>query len=90
MSDVSSKVWQTQTAKNRLSEVIDKALKGSPQLITRHGKPAVYVISANEYERLTREKGPKRSLKEILLSSPHKDLEVPIQRQKDPGRDICI
>ncbi|HHV61973.1 MAG TPA: type II toxin-antitoxin system prevent-host-death family antitoxin [Firmicutes bacterium] len=44
MSDVSFGIWQSQTAKNRLSEVVDRALKGSPQLITRNGKPAVYVF----------------------------------------------
>ena len=29
--------WQLQDAKNKLSEVIDRALKQGPQLITRRG-----------------------------------------------------
>jgi hypothetical protein len=32
----------------------------------------------------------KYSLKNILLSSPHKDLEIQIDRQYDIGRDIHI
>lgn len=86
MTDASDNTWQVQAAKNRFSEVVNKALKGVPQLITKNGKPAVYVISTKDYEALTR----KKSLKELLLNSPHKDLEIPIQRQKDPGRGVSV
>ena len=86
MSDISSPIWQLQTAKNRFSEVVNKALQGKPQLITKNGRPAVYVISSREYEALTK----KRDLKSILLSSPHKDLEISIARQRDQGRDVRV
>lgn len=83
MNDTFSNQWQIQTAKNKFSEVVNNALNGSPQLITKNGKPAVYVISTRDYEALT----AKKDLKKILLSSPHKDLEIPIDRQRDTGRD---
>ena len=41
-----------QDAKNRFSAVVDAALSGRPQSVSRRGKPAVVVISASEYERL--------------------------------------
>jgi antitoxin Phd len=41
-------VWQVQEAKNRLSELLDKALSEGPQVITRHGKPVVQVIALDE------------------------------------------
>ncbi len=37
--------WQVQEAKSRLSELMDRALKEGPQVITRHGKPVVRVVA---------------------------------------------
>ncbi len=37
--------WQLQTAKVRLSELVEAALRGEPQRITRRGKDAVMVVS---------------------------------------------
>ena len=42
-----------QEAKNRLSAVI-KAARREPQTVTKHGKPAVVVVAAEEYQRLQR------------------------------------
>ena len=44
--------WQLQTAKAQLSEVVDAALRGEPQRITRRGKDAVMVLSEREYVAL--------------------------------------
>ncbi|MCC7319646.1 MAG: type II toxin-antitoxin system Phd/YefM family antitoxin [Rubellimicrobium sp.] len=45
-------MWTLQDAKNRFSAVVEAALAGSPQAVTRRGKPAVVVLSAEEYHRL--------------------------------------
>jgi len=45
-------MWTVQDAKNKFSAVIDAALAGTPQEVTRRGKPAVVVVSADEYNRL--------------------------------------
>lgn len=82
--DIISDSWQLQTAKNKFSEVINHALNGVPQLITRNGKPAVYIVAADEYESLRN----KKKLKQLLLNSPHKDVEIEIERSRDTGRDI--
>ncbi|WP_068118898.1 type II toxin-antitoxin system Phd/YefM family antitoxin [Tropicimonas marinistellae] len=44
-----------QDAKNRFSAVVDAALAGRPQEVSRRGKPAVVVVSAEEYYRLVAE-----------------------------------
>lgn len=45
-------MWTLQDAKNRFSAVVDAALAGTPQEVTRRGKPAVVILSAEEYRRL--------------------------------------
>ena len=45
-------MWTLQDAKNKFSSVVDAALAGTPQEISRRGKPAVVVLSAESYKRL--------------------------------------
>jgi len=45
-------MWTVQDAKNKFSAVVDAALAGTPQEVTRRGKPAVVILSADEYHRL--------------------------------------
>ncbi|OSP53946.1 type II toxin-antitoxin system Phd/YefM family antitoxin [Pseudoruegeria sp. SK021] len=45
-------MWTVQDAKNKFSAVVDAALAGTPQQVTRRGKPAVVVMSVSEYDRL--------------------------------------
>ena len=45
--------WQLQTAKAQLSELVEAALRGEPQRITRRGKDAVMVMSEKAYVALT-------------------------------------
>ncbi len=65
--------WQIQDAKNKLSEVIARAQKNGPQLITRHGEKAVVVVSYAEYERLRKSQG---KLSEFFKSSPLAEIEL--------------
>jgi prevent-host-death family protein len=44
--------WQMQTAKAQLSELVEAALRGEPQRITRRGKDAVMVLSEQAYVAL--------------------------------------
>ncbi|MCC6300843.1 MAG: type II toxin-antitoxin system Phd/YefM family antitoxin [Anaerolineales bacterium] len=60
-------IWQIQDAKNKLSEVIARALKHGPQLITKHGEKTVVVISYAEYENLRKSQG---KLSEFFRASP--------------------
>jgi prevent-host-death family protein len=49
---MSSSTWSLQDAKNRFSAVVEAASHGKPQVVTKHGKPAVVVVAAAEYARL--------------------------------------
>ena len=66
--------WSVQDAKNHFSEVVEEARRGGPQTVTKHGKPAVVVLSANEYERLrTLERLEAPSFADHLLAMPSDD-----------------
>ena len=66
-------IWQIQDAKNKLSEVIARALKQGPQLITRHGEKTVVVVSYKEYEKLRKSQG---KLSEFFKASPLAGLDL--------------
>ena len=73
--------WQLQEAKQRLSEVVRRALEDGPQFVTRHGRDAVVVISAEQYRRL---KGHGLDFKEFLRAAP--DLaRLRISRDRRPA-----
>jgi prevent-host-death family protein len=67
--------WSVQDAKNRFSEVVEAARR-TPQTVTKHGKPAVVVMAADEYERLRKLPQLKApSFAEMLLAMPQGDVE---------------
>lgn len=68
-----SDTWQIQDAKNKLSEVIARAQKHGPQLITRHGEKTVVVVSYAEFEKLRKSRG---KLSEFFKASPLADIEL--------------
>ena len=39
--------WQVQEAKNRFSEMIERAQNEGPQVITRHGRAVARVVATN-------------------------------------------
>jgi prevent-host-death family protein len=61
--------WQVQDAKQRFSEVVQRALDEGPQLVTRHGKEAVVILAADAYRQLTKT-GLHPDFKTYLESSP--------------------
>jgi len=68
-----NRIWSVQDAKNRFSEVVEAARR-RPQTVTKHGKPAVVVLAANEYERLRHlERLTAPSFADHLLAIPTDD-----------------
>ncbi len=68
--------WPLQDAKNKFSAVVDAALAGEPQRVTRRGQPAVVVLAVEEYDRLCRlELANAPSFGELLLEIPQDDGE---------------
>lgn len=82
------KVWALQDAKNRFSEVVDRAMEDGPQLVTRHGREAVVVVSAAEYKKMTQ---PTESLLEFMQRSPlYGSEDIEFVRDKSLTREQSI
>jgi prevent-host-death family protein len=78
--------WNLSDAKNRLSEVLDRARREGPQTITRRGDTFV-LLRADEYEQLT---GKAPSFTDWLLNGPRiDDLELP-RRDASRMRDASL
>lgn len=75
-----SKTWQLQEAKNRFSEVVDRAMKDGAQTVTKHGKPAVVIVSVAEYQKAF---ANKKSWVELLRECPEDLNEIIPPRPKD-------
>ncbi len=64
--------WPLAEAKNKFSEVFERALKEGPQRISRRGKDTVVVVAEAEYAAMRGRKGPRRGgphdFREFLLS----------------------
>ena len=76
--------WQVQTAKQRFSELVERAVAEGPQVVTKHGRETVVVLEIGEYRRLL---GVPMDFKEFLLSIPKGD-ELEIERSQDLPREI--
>jgi len=82
-----TKKWQLQEAKNRFSEVVRKASEEGPQMVTKHGKDSVVVLSAEDYRKLEQ---PKTSLVEFFQNSPLSKIEIDVKRDKSPSRQVDL
>jgi antitoxin Phd len=77
-------MWNLQDAKNRFSALVDAALAGRPQEVTRRGKPAVVVLSAADYHRLVAEASQHReSFADHLLAFPGAEPDRLTARPRD-------
>jgi len=87
MQNRTRRQWQLQDAKNRLSQVVERARSQGPQTITLRGKPAAVVVAFEEYLRLTQ---PPLSLVEFLQRSPLSGMELRVERSRDTGREVDL
>ncbi len=75
--------WTVAEAKAKLSEVIEQALASGPQMITRNGRKAAVIVSAEEWERKTKRVG---TLADFFASSPLRGSGLKLKRPKDKLR----
>ena len=79
--------WTIQDAKNKFSALVNDALAGEPQHVTRRGEPAVVVLAVDEYERLRRiERADAPTFAEMLLETPQDDQEF--ERMSVPAQQL--
>ncbi len=82
------KEWQLQEAKAKFSEVVDRALKGERQVVTKRGEKAVVVMAYEDYERL---ENKDQTLWDIFKTAPRMDEDaLPIQRDKTPIKPFVL
>ena len=77
--------WQVKDARASFSELVDKALREGPQIVTRNGKPAVVVVAAEEWNRRNRRRG---DLVDFFAASPLREEGLEIPRLADSPREI--
>jgi len=65
------------------------AQSDGPQYVTVHGRPAVVVVDADEFDRL---KGSRTGqlLINALQASPHRHVEIEIRRSATPVRNYKL
>ena len=78
-------IWQLQDAKNKFSNLVDKAHHDGPQVVTKHGKESVVIIAIEDYQKLNR---PKSDFVSFFKKSPLAGLDLDLTRDKSPSRDI--
>jgi antitoxin Phd len=79
--------WQLQEAKARLSEVVKSSQREGPQEISVRGEAAAVVVSKADYERLRRR---KPSFVEFLRRSPLMGVDLRVERDRTPARDVGL
>lgn len=77
--------WQLQEAKNKFSEVVRLAKSEGPQAVSVRGTVEAYVVSREEYARLTPK--PTESLLDFFMRSPLWKSEIEIERHDQPWPD---
>ena len=80
-------VWTLQDAKNRFSQVVEKALSEGPQSVSRHGKEAVMVVSHKDWARML---GDDRRLSDFFRESPLAGSGLDVERDESPPREVDL
>ena len=80
-------MWSLQAARNSFSALVTAALEGRPQYVSRRGRIAVVVISAEDYARLAAASGTQRSFVAHLLDQPERADPPPAQVE---ARDVAF
>jgi len=84
---MNTRTWTVAEAKAKFSELVEKARASGPQTITRNGRTAVVVVSAEEWERKTRRTG---NLAEFFAESPLRGSDLKVRRAKDAPRKVDL
>jgi prevent-host-death family protein len=79
--------WTVAEAKAKFSELVDTARVSGPQTITKNGRTAAVVVSAEEWERKAHRPG---NLAEFFAESPLRGSGLEITRTKDGPREIDL
>ena len=79
--------WTVGRARAHFSDVIDAALKGKPQRVTRRGKEAVIVVSEETWKMLARPE-PDATLGDYLATYPLSPEDIDLTGARGRTRPI--
>ena len=93
LPQAASGAWRLQDAKSQFSALVDSAMRGVPQHVTRRGKQAVVVVSAQDFEALQHSAANRAtqpaSFIAHLLAMPKESAKEPAKtpaKTKSPAR----
>jgi prevent-host-death family protein len=79
--------WTVAEAKAKFSELVKRAQSQGPQTITRNGRKAAVVVSADEWQKKNRRTG---NLAEFFAASPLRGSKAKFTRLKGGLRDVDL
>jgi len=77
--------WHIHDAKSKRSELVRKACREGPRVITLRGRDAVVVLAVDEIRRMASQRG---SLAALLRNSPLSGVDLNLGRSNDTNRDV--
>lgn len=78
--------WRLADAKNRFSELVNRALTQGPQLVLRR-RDVVVVVAQRDYEKLT---GKRPGFKQFLLGKGPSFRGLDLTRDRSPMRNVGL
>jgi len=76
--------WRLADAKNRFSELVNRALTQGPQMVLRR-RDVVVVVAQRDYEKLT---GKRPGFKQFLLGKGPSFRGLDLTRDRSPMRNV--
>ena len=77
--------WKLADAKNRFSELVNRALSEGPQIV--HRRDETVVVIQREYERLS---GTRADFKDFLMGKGPSLERLDLKRDQAPMRDVKL
>jgi len=77
--------WPLAKAKAHLTELVDAAVAGTPQIITRHGEDVVVVMATKHYAATVAQ---RTSLVDFFAQSPLAGVDLVTERNRSRSRPI--
>ena len=82
--------WKLEDAKNQFSRLVQAARRNGPQVVTRHGRETVVVMSVEDYRKLGRQQNLVAFLRKSPLADALASGELELVRSRDLARDIAL
>lgn len=85
---MSERLWPIHDARNKFSELVERAVQGEPQVVTKRGKRTAVLVSAAEYARLKGRSSvtQPRDFVEHMRNAPKGTFTAPPRRKSDLRR----